>query len=203
MISILVGGLLCLMDRMFFFAVSELLLVLFLYWWHIIRSFPSVLDITPSCWFWLFVGCSLKLEYSNFWIIEFNCNLDDGIRSRIWLLVLVYVWFGLSFGVLILIGFVDVMLDSWSVVCWWVVRFGVESLEEILLLWGNMYARYGWMVARCCRLLLEISSIRWWLLRDCCWMKFDKRIRWILMNLFGNLDCGVGLVWLMMVVSDA
>ena len=69
-----------------------------------------------------------------------------------------YVWVRLSFGVLIFISFVEVMLDSWSMVFWGVVRVGGDSLEEMSRLCGTIDTRYGLTIARCCRVLLEVAS---------------------------------------------
>ena len=86
MIPILVG-IFWWLGGCFCVAVSEVVLLLFLFRWQIfcftisacdfICSFPSVLDISPYCWFWLFTDCAIQLEYGKFWMFGYDCNLSE------------------------------------------------------------------------------------------------------------------------------
>ena len=83
------------------------------------------------------------------------------------------------------------------------VSFGGESLEIMFWLLGNIDAWYRLMVTLCNRLLLGVAYTECWLYRGCSCMKVDEWLQWVLSDFFGNFDCGLELVLLMMVVAVA
>ena len=137
-------------------------------------------DISPSFWVWLLSIYSVRLVGGKFWIIG-NLVLDDDMRSRWRSLILLYLWAGLSFGVLILSILVDLICDSWCVIFVDEVWFG-GSLVGTFWWWWTGCERYRFIISWCYLDELWFASANW--LRGCRRL-LSRYLRWVWISLFG------------------